>query len=148
MALSCAEMHPYQTHFSPLEAAEAGTQTVGHSPQRCRPFRVAPPMPLSVFPVRNIGELHFRSQQNSSRKQREIVHIDNATLQNHLILKKPFQNPHVCVAHLLSAFQPSRCLLRNVSANKQASGHGFQPRRKSVHIKKCFLCETSVRARL
>ena len=46
----CSEMRPYQTHSSPLEAAEAGTQTVGHSPQGCRPFRVAPPMPLSVVP--------------------------------------------------------------------------------------------------
>jgi hypothetical protein len=48
VAMYCSEMHPCQTHSSPLEAAEAGTQTVGHSPQGCWPFRVAPPMPLSV----------------------------------------------------------------------------------------------------
>src|SRR3954447_17729842 len=61
MAMCCAEMHPYQTHSSPLEAAEAGTQTVGHSPQRCRPFRVSPPTPLSVWQlqVRSIGESVF-----------------------------------------------------------------------------------------
>ena len=42
VAMFCSEMHPYQTHSSPLEAAEAGTQTVGHSPQGCRLFRVTP----------------------------------------------------------------------------------------------------------
>jgi hypothetical protein len=85
--MCCAEMHPFQTHSSPLEAAEAGTQTVGHSPQSCRPFRVSPPMPLSVLPNelpepaltvnptmarrlagvtrRSIGETHRRSQQKS-----------------------------------------------------------------------------------
>jgi hypothetical protein len=48
VAMYCSEMRPFHTHSSPLEAAEAGTQTVGHSPQGCWPFRVAPPMPLSV----------------------------------------------------------------------------------------------------
>ena len=110
MALSCAEMHPYQTHFSPLEAAEAGTQTVGHSPQRCRPFRVAPPMPLSVLPLRTIGETLCDSQQNSSRKRREMVHLDNAALQNHSILKRPFQNPHVCVVSPVTRWSGHLCL--------------------------------------
>jgi hypothetical protein len=33
----------YSRHTSsPLEAAEAGAQTVGHSPQGCRPFWVSP----------------------------------------------------------------------------------------------------------
>src|SRR6478609_8580447 len=50
VAMYCSEMRPFQTHSSPLEAAEAGTQTVGHSPQGCWPFRGSPPMPLSVAP--------------------------------------------------------------------------------------------------
>src|SRR5689334_21195531 len=38
MAICCSEMRPNQTHSSPLEAAEAGTQTVGHSPQGLQAF--------------------------------------------------------------------------------------------------------------
>jgi hypothetical protein len=120
MAMCCAEMRPYQTHSSPLEAAEAGTQTVGHSPQGCRPFRVAPPMPLSVLPCKLSNPtkvwtqrwpadwqvLHTKYRRKASRestkiyllKRREIVHLDNAALQNQSILKKPFQNPRFCSA--------------------------------------------------
>ena len=36
--MCCAGMHLYQAHSSPLEAAEAGTQTVGHSPQGLQAF--------------------------------------------------------------------------------------------------------------
>jgi len=37
--MSCAGNTPFSGHTSsPLEAAEAGTQTVRHSPQSCRPF--------------------------------------------------------------------------------------------------------------
>jgi hypothetical protein len=35
-------MHLYQAHSSPLEAAEAGTQTVGHSPQGLQAFPGVP----------------------------------------------------------------------------------------------------------
>src|SRR6266571_8708273 len=35
--------------LSPPEAAETGAQTVGHSPQGCRPFRVSPLSELLLF---------------------------------------------------------------------------------------------------
>jgi hypothetical protein len=113
----CSEMRPFQTHSSPLEAAEAGTQTVGHSPQGCRPFRVSPPMPLSVsnyvsFPrpaltvdptvarrfaglqlMRIIGETRSPVKKIQQNRQHEIGHLDKPTLQNTSILKKPFQHP-------------------------------------------------------
>jgi hypothetical protein len=98
MAMCCAEMHPFQTRSSPLEAAEAGTQTVGHSPQSCRPFRVSPPMPLSVLPNelpepaltvdptmarrltgitgRSIGEKTVTVNKNLTQIGREIVHLE------------------------------------------------------------------------
>jgi hypothetical protein len=108
MAMCCAEMHPYQTHSSPLEAAEAGTHTVGHSPQGCRPFRASPPMPLSVLLVRTIGEVRPHVNKNLSQKSREIGHLDKRSRRNKVFLKKVFQNPfsndqagsgfHTCVA--------------------------------------------------
>ena len=112
--MDCSEMHPCQTHSSPLEAAEAGTQTVGHSPQGCWPFRVAPPMPLSVQPcnfqslrivdptmarrfagvqlMRIIGEAHSAVKKIQQNHQREIGHLDKPTLRKQPILKTPFQS--------------------------------------------------------
>jgi hypothetical protein len=40
--MCCAGMRLNQTHSSPLEAAEAGTQTVGHSPQGLQAFPGSP----------------------------------------------------------------------------------------------------------
>jgi hypothetical protein len=117
VAMYCSEMRPSQTHSSPLEAAEAGTQTVGHIPQGCRPFRVSPPMPLSVsnyvsFPrpaltvdptvarrfaglqlMRIIGETRSPVKKIQQNRQREIGHLDKPTLRKQSILKTLFQNP-------------------------------------------------------
>jgi len=92
--MCCAGMHLYQAHSSPLEAAEAGTQTVGHSPQGLQAFPGFPadaalglamqlsnpaalwtqrwPAGLQVLPRRIIGETHRYSQQKSLSETREF----------------------------------------------------------------------------
>jgi hypothetical protein len=94
------EIHPFQGHTSsPLEAAEAGTPTMGHSPQRCRPFLGFPPasqtLTLAAVPPAPLPSEHS-------------VEYTKATFQVN-------QNLH---------FSDQK--IRNALHTRQVSGHGFQ----------------------
>jgi len=51
-----------------------------------------PPTPLSVYQYELYAKRTAAVNKNLSQKPREIVHLDNASLQNQSILKKAFQN--------------------------------------------------------
>src|SRR5580765_8440515 len=91
----------FSQRFSPPEAAEAGTHTVGHSPQGCRPFAVryspkslelkanswiSRPMPLSVVLMRIISE-------ESDFVTREIVHAGLFRVHRPLSHSSDFSTP-------------------------------------------------------
>jgi hypothetical protein len=66
-------------HFRSSEAAEAGAQTVGHSPQGCRPFRVSPSYRLFLPGCRSAGAAPVRFSLISHRKK-AVVNRQNVVL--------------------------------------------------------------------